>query len=78
MNTALAFDHHHIIMATHERLQRESLTSSELLKLLGEPFRTRHARFLYRPALGDRVSPRALRRGYVKSDLVERTGARLV
>ncbi len=74
---ALAFDHHHIIMATHERLQRESLTSSELLKLLGEPFRTRHARFLYRQLWGDRVSPRAFKAWLRKVDLVERTGRAL-
>lgn len=73
----LAFDHLEIIKKAHTVLQRQSLTSPQLMNLLDAPFRNRHARFLYRQLWGDQISPRAFKAWLKRVDLVERSGRAL-
>ncbi len=73
----LAFDHQDMIDKAHALLQKESLTSPKLLGLLEKPFRSRHARHLYRQLWGDSISPRAFKAWLKKVDLVERSGRAL-
>ena len=73
----LAFDHMEIIQKAHTVLQKQSLTSPKLLDLLDTPFRSRHARFLYRQLWGDQISPRAFKAWLKRVDLVERSGRAL-
>ena len=73
----LAFDHQEMVFAAHKTLQRRSLSTPHLLKLLNEPFRTRDARFLYRQLWGEAVSPRSFKAWLRKVELVERVGRAL-
>ena len=73
----LAFDHMDIIQKAHKVLQRQSLTSAKLLTLLDSPFRSRHARFLYRQLWNDQISPRAFKAWLRQVDLLERCGRAL-
>ena len=73
----LAFDHQEMIKAAQEVLRQQSLTTSKLLALLPEPFRTRDVRFLYRQIWGESVSPRAFKAWLRRVALVERVGRAL-
>ena len=73
----LAFDHQEIIERAQVRLSETTLISPVLLTLLGEPFRVRHARQLYRQITTREITPRVFKAWIHKSDALERVGRAL-
>ena len=74
---ALAFDHQEIITRAQTRLSELTLTSPALLALLGDRFRIRHARHLYRQLTTRPISPRVFKAWLRKGDALERVGSAL-
>ncbi|MEE2645515.1 MAG: NUDIX hydrolase [Myxococcota bacterium] len=70
----LAFDHQEVWTAGWARLRQESLCSSAPLSLLQQPFRSRHARFLYNQLWGKKVKALSLKAWLRQEGLIERAG----
>ena len=70
----LAFDHDELWQAGWERLRRESLCSPAPLWLLEQPFRSRHARFLYNQLWGKRFKALSLKAWLRREGMLESAG----